>query len=116
MTAALLWYSPAARRSKTGAITATPAAAAAFPRASVDGPGTGSARSKVAVSSFWQKYCERKSSGRHTTSAPERAASATLATALTRFSAGSGPQDIWTKPIENFFGVIFRRRGYQPAR
>ena len=53
--AALLWYSPAARRSKTGATTTTPFSRATRPSASVVGPGTGSARSKRAGSSFWQK-------------------------------------------------------------
>src|SRR6059058_4180759 len=40
ITAALLWYSPGARRSNTGAITTTPARCAARPSASVLGPGT----------------------------------------------------------------------------
>src|SRR6059058_1115667 len=40
ITAALLWYSPGARRSNTGAITTTPARCAARPSASVPGPST----------------------------------------------------------------------------
>src|SRR6266850_2501930 len=45
---AVLWYSPAARRSNSDAITTTPAARATLPSASVLGPGIGSARSKSA--------------------------------------------------------------------
>ena len=51
ITAAVLWYSPGARRSNRGAITTTPARLATFPSASVLGPGTGSARSNNAASS-----------------------------------------------------------------
>src|SRR5207302_1497870 len=51
ITAALLWYSPGARRSNSGAITTTPARCAARPSASVLGPGMGSARSNKAASS-----------------------------------------------------------------
>ena len=54
MTAALLWYSPVARFSKMGTTTATPASLAARANASVEGPGTVSARSKSAASSRWQ--------------------------------------------------------------
>ena len=43
----------------------------------VEGPGMVSARSNVAASSLWQKYGERKSSGRQTTRAPAAAASPT---------------------------------------
>src|SRR5213075_690985 len=75
ITAALLWYSPGARRSNSGAITTTPARCAARPSASVLGPGMGSARSNNAASSRCAKYCERNSSGRHTRLAPDAAAS-----------------------------------------
>ena len=36
----------------------TPCFFAAFWKASVEGPGMGSARSKKRCSSLWQKYCE----------------------------------------------------------
>src|SRR5262249_54113029 len=104
--AAVLGYSPAARLSKTGATTATPRRRAVSDSASVVGPGTGSARSKTAGSSRWQKYCDRKSSGRQTTRAPFPAASSMPATALRRFSAASAVALIWTSPIENFSAFI----------
>src|SRR5437763_10956670 len=85
-----------------GAITATPALRAASERARVVGPGTGSARSNVAGSSRWQKYWERKSSGRQTTSAPLRAASSRLSTALARFASESAEQDICTSAMRKF--------------
>ena len=72
---------------------------------SVLGPGMGSARSNRAVSSRWQKYCARKSSGRQTICAPARAASRTRSAAFSRFASGSGEQDICTRPIRYFKGV-----------
>src|SRR6266702_818365 len=104
ITAALLWYSPGARRSNTGAITTMPACRAARPNASVLGPGTGSARSNRAASSRCAKYCERNSSGRHTRRAPARAASATFVIACSRFAAGSADIAICTSPMVYFVG------------
>src|ERR1051325_123344 len=104
ITAALLWYSPGARRSNRGAITTLPACRAARPSASVLGPGTGSARSNRAASSRCAKYRERNSSGRHTRRAPARAASATLAIACSRVAAGSGDIAIFTSPTVYFVG------------
>src|SRR5882762_4264688 len=83
-----------------------PALRAASERASVVGPGTGSARSNVAGSSRWQKYWERKSSGRQTTSAPFRAASSTRSTALARFASESAEQDICTSAIRKFLPAV----------
>src|SRR6266852_116328 len=88
-----------------GATTTTPAFPAASERASVVGPGTGSARSNVAASSRWQKYWERKSSGRQTTSAPFRAASSTRSTALARFASESAEQDICTSATRKFSDI-----------
>jgi hypothetical protein len=51
-TTAVLWYRPAARRSKSEAMTETLCLRAAAAMACVDGPGMGSARLKSAVSSF----------------------------------------------------------------
>src|ERR1022692_2302898 len=62
MTAAVLWYRPLARLSKSEAITTTPRFFASFPRASVLGPGIVSASLKFSWSSLWQKYRERNSS------------------------------------------------------
>ena len=104
ITAALLWYSPGARRSNSGAITTTPARCAARPSASVLGPGMGSARSNKAESSRCAKYCERNSSGRHTRLAPDAAASATFPIAFSRFTAGSVDIAICTSPIVYLFG------------
>src|ERR1700730_14909911 len=70
-------------------------------RASVEAPGTLSARSNNAASSFWQKYCERNSSGKQTTSAPKAAACSTNETARSRFSAASLGAAIRTKPTVN---------------
>src|SRR6516165_4568058 len=76
--------------------------------ASVEGPGIGSARSKLAWSSVWQKYCERKSSGRQITCAPALAASRTRATARSRLSRGSVEQRIWTRPRVKVCGGAMR--------
>ena len=80
------------------ATTATLCFRAAAPIACVDGPGIGSASAKSAVSSFWQKYCERKSSCRHTIVAPPLAASPIRAMAFLRFLSGWTSQVIWTRP------------------
>ncbi len=80
----------------------TPNSAASAAKRSVVGPGIGSARSNSAVSSRWQKYWVRKSSGRQMTCAPRCAASRTCATARSRLSSGSGEQRICTKPTVNF--------------
>src|SRR5258707_790570 len=66
----------------------------------------GSARSNIAESSFWQKYCERNSSCRQTIWAPLLAASTTLAAALSTFSRGSRPQRICTRPMVNLVELI----------
>ena len=69
------------------------------------GPGIGSARSKSAASSRWQKYGERKSSGRQTT---PRATGGGLADARdgpVEVGRGVGPQRIWTRPIEKRVGA-----------
>ena len=63
------------------------------------GPGISSASAKLAWSSDWQKYCERKSSGRQTICAPCFAASRMRAIALARFASGSGPHCICTSAI-----------------
>src|SRR5690606_2446802 len=96
--ATVLWYSPAARRSNSEATIVTPRAFATLPSASVLGPGIGSARSNRAASSFWQKYCERNSSGRQMTCAPSAAACSTKPIARARLSAGSVDIAIWTRP------------------
>src|SRR6185436_1797336 len=84
-----------------GATTTTPASFAAAPSAAVVGPGTGSARSKRRASSLWQKYGERKSSGRHTTAAPAAAASLIPASARSMLAAGSADMAICTSPTLN---------------
>src|ERR1051325_2755953 len=88
ITAALLWYSPGARRSNRGAIPTRPPCRAARPSASVLGPGTGSARSNRAASFRCAKYRERNSSGRHTRRGPARAAPPTLPVPRSRFAGG----------------------------
>src|SRR5882672_7603492 len=107
MTAAVLWYKPAARRSNSDAITTTPFSFAILPSVSVVGPGTGSARSKSAWSSRWAMYMVRNSSGRHTRSAPCCAASRMRATALARFASGSSLMLICTSPTLYCDGVPF---------
>src|SRR5690606_38095736 len=95
--ATVLWYSPAARRSNSEATIVTPRAFATLPSASVLGPGIGSAKSNSAASSFWQKYCERNSSGRQITCAPPFAACSTKPIARGRLSAGTVDIAIWTR-------------------
>src|SRR5882724_9865035 len=99
---------PAARRSKSDPMTTTLASFATRASASLDGPGIGSASSKFAWSSVWQKYRERKSSGRQITCAPAFAASRTRATARSRFSRGSLEQRIWMRPKVTLSGVAIR--------
>src|ERR1700691_3605378 len=85
------------------------------PNASVVGPGTASANSKFAVSSRWQKYCERKSSGKQTTWAPERAASSMREVACARFSAALAPTAICTRATLNLSGVGTIRKSTRKA-
>ena len=75
--------------------------AASLMKLSVVGPGMGSARSNVARSSVWQKYCERKSSWTQIICAPLPAASRIRHSALARFSLGSSEQAIWIRPTRN---------------
>src|SRR5450432_4203303 len=89
-------------------MTTTRASLATRASASVDGPGIGSARSKLAWSSVWQKYCERKSSGRQMTRAPAAAASRTRAMARSRLSRGSAEQRICTRPRLKVCGGAIR--------
>src|ERR1700735_72854 len=106
---------PGARRSKSGATMTVFVFCATRPKASVVGPGTDSANSKFAVSSRWQKYCERKSSGRQTTWAPARAASSMREVACARFSAVLALTAICTRATLNLSGVgtirKFTRKG-----
>src|ERR1044071_600584 len=89
---------PAARRSNSEPTTTTFFSAATLASAFDVGPGIGSARSKLAWSSDWQKYWVVNSSGRQTTWAPRAAASRILATAFSTFSAGLLEHRIWTRP------------------
>src|SRR5882724_6396492 len=89
-------------------MTTTLASFATRASASLDGPGIGSASSKFAWSSVWQKYRERKSSGRQITCAPASAASRTRATARSRFSRGSVEQRIWMRPKVTLCGAAIR--------
>src|SRR5690348_38684 len=82
-------------------MTTTPASLATRAKASVVGPGTGSASANAAWSSLCGKYCDRNSSGRQTTCAPSRAARRTCAAAVSTFAAGSGVHRIWTRPMRN---------------
>ena len=97
MTAVVLWWRPGARRSNREATTTTEPRRASQPKASVLGPGMDSASEKSAASSFWQKYCERKSSGKHTTLAPWLADSRIFAQAVLRLAVGSADIAIWTR-------------------
>src|SRR5580700_10531758 len=85
------------------------------PNASVVGPGTDSANSKFAVSSRWQKYRERKSSGRQTTWAPVRAASSIRELARDRLSAELALTAICTRPTLNFCGVVTIQKSTRKA-
>jgi hypothetical protein len=76
----------------------TPFALATSAIAAVVGPGIGSARSKSAASSRWQKYSNAKSSYKHTTRAPRSAASPTKRAVFARFFALSALTAVWTKP------------------
>ncbi len=73
--------------------------AASFASASVLSPGIGSARSNFCVSSLWQKYRERNSSGRHAMRAPCCAAASIFSSARARFAAGSSSTRIWISAI-----------------
>src|SRR6266571_9278260 len=87
---------PALRFSKSDATIATPSSPANSLRAEVDLPGISSANSKFLWSSVWQKYCDRKSSGRQTIAAPFLAASRMNSIAREKFFSGSTPQRICT--------------------
>jgi hypothetical protein len=69
--------------------------------ASVLSPGIGSASSNLAVSSLWQKYRERNSSGRHAIRAPCCAAASTRSSACARFADGSSSTRIWISAIRS---------------
>ena len=88
MMTAVLWYTPAARLSKSEARITTLCCRATFPSASVVGPGISSASLNSAMSSVWQKYCERKSSCKQTICAPFLTASPMRAIAFLRFLSG----------------------------
>src|SRR6185436_13975629 len=96
---------PAARRSNSDAMITTLVWRAVSASASVVRPGIGSARSKFAWSSAWQKYWLRNSSGRQTICAPRPAAPAMCAIARARLSSGSGEQRICTRPILKVLGA-----------
>src|ERR1035438_7836787 len=98
MTAAVLWYRPLARLSKSEAITTTPRFFASFPRASVLGPGIVSASLKFSWSSLWQKYRERNSSCVQMMLAPSREAFSARARVFPRLAAGSPEQACWRSP------------------
>ncbi len=78
---------------------ATPVSRATSASFAVDRPGISSERSKSASSSRWQKYCVRKSSGRHTICAPSVAASRTCLIADEKFASGSAPMRICASAI-----------------
>ena len=79
-------------------MTTTPRFFASFWKASVLGPGIRSARRKFRWSSFWQKYCERKSSWVQRIWAPSLAARSAAARQVARFSLGSAVQACWRRP------------------
>ena len=87
---------PALRFSKSDATIATLSSPANSLSAEVDLPGISSASSKFLWSSVWQKYWERKSSGRQTIPAPFLAASRMKSRAREKFFSGSAPQRICT--------------------
>ena len=74
--------SPAARRSNSEPTITTPCCFAAAARASLVGPGIGSASANRRWSSLWQGYCPANSSCRQTIFAPAAAASAIRASAF----------------------------------
>ena len=75
-------------------MSTVPVSRATSASAAVLGPGIGSARSKLAWSSVWQKYWLRNSSGRQISWAPSRAAARMRSSARARLSAGSVEQRI----------------------
>src|SRR5437868_10148309 len=87
---------PALRFSKSDATIATPSSPANSLSAEVDLPGISSASSKFLWSSVWQKYWERKSSGRQTIPAPFLAASRMKSRAREKFFSESAQQRICT--------------------
>src|SRR5437773_12530717 len=89
---------PAARFSNREAITTTLHFRASLWKASVLGPGIGSASLKQPWSSRWQKYCERKSSWVQMICAPAWAARWAARKVFFKFAPGSGEQAVWTRP------------------
>src|SRR5207237_10664690 len=87
---------PRLRFSKSDATIATPSSPANSLSAEVDLPGISSASSKFLWSSVWQKYWERKSSGRQTIPAPFLAASRMKSRARENFFSESAQQRICT--------------------
>src|SRR2546421_12681096 len=77
----------------------TPSSRESFSSSDVDFPGTSSASSKFLWCSVWQKYCDRKSSGRQTIAAPFLAASRMKSSAREKFFSGSAPHRICTRAI-----------------
>src|SRR5688500_1222616 len=98
ITAAVLWYTPAARRSNSDAMITALYFFASLLNASVDGPGMVSASAKKRWSSTWQKYCERNSSCVEKIFAPLFSAFSTRASWLARFFWGSSPHAICERP------------------
>ena len=89
------------RRSNSETTMDTFSSRASAEKRSVEGPGTGSARSNIAGFSSRQKYCERNNSGRQMICAPFPAASRTRHSAFDAFSSGFTAQAIWIRPTRN---------------
>ena len=106
MTTAVLWYIPAVLRSKRERTRTIPSSFARAPYVSVDGPGTGSARSQSEASSLWQKYTELWSSCRTTSCAPSLAHSLIFPLSFSILAAMSVPQDCCTIPTFSMLPII----------
>src|SRR4030081_1793845 len=106
---------PAARRSKRETTKTTFLSLAIFARASVAGPGTGSARLKRSASSLRQKYSLRKSSCNEMICAPRAEASRILSIARERFSSALVVQRIWARPTVNLFAISVVKHREQVA-
>jgi hypothetical protein len=100
-TAAELWYTPAARRSKIGTTITTASSFATRCIASTVGPGIGSARSNRSASVTLQKYGALNSSCRQMICAPRAAASRTRSIARSTFSCPSTETVSWMRPSVN---------------
>src|SRR5512138_281939 len=96
MTAALLKKRPLPARSKRGSTTAAWRRAAKPQKRSVEGPGTGSASSKMPAAMRAGKNGVVHSSGKTMSRAPFSAASSARASALARVSSRSPRQANWT--------------------